>query len=123
MVIEQMENYDSVLNGAFSPHFRTLLKTRTGEKSNKCNLCEYACSDPSALRTHLKTHSGDKSNKCDQCDFASSYKSALRTHLKTHSIEKSNKCDQCDYASYDASYLKKTFEDTRRRKVKLMQQM
>ena len=45
MVIEQMENYDSVLNGAFSPHFRTLLKTRTGEKSNKCNLCEYACSE------------------------------------------------------------------------------
>ena len=34
------------------------------------------------------SHSGEKSNKCNQCDFASSYASALRTHLKTHSGEK-----------------------------------
>ena len=44
-------------------------------------------------------HSGEKSNKCNQCDFASSYASALRAHLKTHSGEKSIKCNQCDYAS------------------------
>ena len=31
------------------------------------------------------SHSGEKSNKCNQCDFASSYASALRTHFKTHS--------------------------------------
>ena len=56
-----------------------------GEKSNKCNQCDYASSWAGALRTHLKLHSGEKSNKCNQCDFASSYTSALRTHLKTHS--------------------------------------
>ena len=36
-------------------------------------------------------HSGEKSNKCNQCDYASSYASNLRAHLKTHSGEKSNK--------------------------------
>ena len=56
--------------------------------------------------THLKTHSGEKSNKCNQCDYASSYVSVLKTHLKMHSGEKPNKCNQCDYASSQASHLR-----------------
>ena len=44
-------------------------------------------------------HSGEKSNKCNQCDYASSRAGDLRRHLKTHTGEKSNKCNQCDYAS------------------------
>ena len=35
---------------------------------------------------------GDKSNKCNQCDFASIQAGNLRRHLKTHSGEKTNKC-------------------------------
>ena len=30
-------------------------------------------------------HSGEKSSKCNQCDFASSQASNLRRHFKTHS--------------------------------------
>ena len=62
-----------------------------GEKSNKCNECDYASVHASNLRTHFKTHSGEKSNKCNQCNFASSQAVHLRTHLKIHSGEKSNK--------------------------------
>jgi len=36
-------------------------------------------------RRHLKMHSGEKSSKCNQCDFTSSQASDLRRHLKTHS--------------------------------------
>ena len=59
-----------------------------GEKSNKCNQCEYASSQAGDLRRYLKTHSGEKSNKCNQCNFASAQASNLRTHIKTHSGEK-----------------------------------
>ena len=34
---------------------------------------------PRPLLTHLKSHSGEKSNKCNQCDYASSEASSLRT--------------------------------------------
>ena len=58
-----------------------------GEKSNKCNQCDYASSRASDSRTHLKTHSGEKSNKCNQCDYASSEASNLRTHF-SHMMRK-----------------------------------
>ena len=44
--------------------------------------CHYAIS-----RAH---HSGEKSNKCNQCDFASSRGDVLKTHFKNHSGEKMN---------------------------------
>ena len=53
-----------------------------GEKSNKCNQCDYASSQAGHLRKHLKIHSGEKSNKCNQCNYASYNASALRTQLK-----------------------------------------
>ena len=71
-------------------NLKSHLKTHSGEKSNKCNQCDFASSEAGNLRTHLKTHSGEKSNKCDQCDFASSRACHLRTHLKTHSGQNMN---------------------------------
>ena len=66
----------------------------------------YVYSDPSTLRAHLKRHSGEKSYKCNQCDFASSQASNLRRHLKTHSGEKSYKCNQCNYAPSRAANMR-----------------
>ena len=76
------------------------------EKSNKCNLCDYASSQAGHLRAHLKTHSGEKSNKCNQCDFACSDPSSLSKHVKRHAGQKPNKCNQCDYASTQAGNLR-----------------
>ena len=67
---------------------RQHLKTHSGEKTNKCNQCDYASFHAGHLRTHLKTHNGEKPNKCNQCNFASSRADVLREHLKTHSGEK-----------------------------------
>ena len=68
-------------------------------KLNKCNLCDYACSQANILKKHLKIHSQEKSFKCNQCDYASVQAGNLKTHMSTHSGEKANKCNQCDYAS------------------------
>ena len=35
------------------------MKTHSGEKSNKCHLCEYSCIEPGTLRAHIKTHNGE----------------------------------------------------------------
>ena len=36
------------------------------------------------------THSGEKSNKCDQCEYASSKIGSLKAHLKIHGGETFN---------------------------------
>ena len=36
-----------------------------------------------------KQTNGEKSNKCNQCDFASSYASAMKTHIYKLTVEKS----------------------------------
>ena len=78
---------------------RKHLKMHSGEKSSKCNQCDYASSQAGNLKLHLKTHSGEKSNKCNQCDYASSQASDLIClHIWKHTGEKSIKCNQCDYA-------------------------
>ena len=87
-------------------HLKRHLKAHSGEKSNKCSQCDYASTQASNLRTHLNTHSsGEKSYKCNQCDFASVQSGDLRTHMNIHSGEKSNKCNQCDFACSDPSSL------------------
>ena len=45
---------------------------------------------------HLKTHSGEKSSKCNQCEFASSYVNSLRGHMKIHNREKIE-CEMCEF--------------------------
>ena len=82
------------------------IQSMPGEKSNKCNQCDYATAYASALRKHLIIHSWKKSNKCNQCDYVSCRESDLRTHLKTHNGENPNKCSQCDYASSRADNLR-----------------
>ena len=97
---KMLKNWTNVTNVTASSRadtLRTHLKMHSGEKSNKCNQCDYASSQAGHLRSHLKTHS----------DYASSRTGNLKTHLKTHSGEKSNKCNQCDFRSSEAGNLRK----------------
>ena len=69
-----LENYDV---GLIEENVREK-RTNSGEKSNKCNQCDYASSGAGNSRTHFKMHSEEKSNKCNQWDYACSDPSALR---------------------------------------------
>ena len=44
-------------------------ETNNKENSNKC---DYSSSRTGQFIRHLKTHGGERSNKCNQCDYASS---------------------------------------------------
>ena len=100
--MEQILEHDHSMQKNFSERIANLQR----EKSNKCNLCDYASSHAGHLRTHMKMHSGEKSNNCNQCDFACSDPSSLKRHLKRHSGEKANKCNQCDFAASEADNLR-----------------
>ena len=78
----------------------------SGEKSNKCNQCDFASYRARSLRAHLWTHSGKMLNKCSQCYYASIDSSSFRKHVKIHNDEKLKKCNQSDFASCNGNALR-----------------
>ena len=48
----------------------------------ECEYCGHTSVRRSELNNHLKMHTGEKSNKCNQCDYASSQAGHLRTHMR-----------------------------------------
>ena len=60
------------------------MKTHAGENLFKCDYASVG-----DLREQLKMHSGEKSHKCNKCDYASIQAGDLREHLKTHPGKKS----------------------------------
>ena len=53
------------------------------DKSKKSIKCDSAIFVGNFGR-HLRIHSGEKSHKCEQCDFASAHAGNLKRHIKIH---------------------------------------
>ena len=47
------------------------LRTHTGEKPFRCNVCVYAASTKGSLIKHQRTHTGEKPFKCRYCEYSS----------------------------------------------------
>ena len=77
-----------------------------GEKSFRCNQCNYTCDRPGKLKSHMLVHSGEKSFACTQCDYSANQTSHLKNHMMIHSGEKPFSSKQCHYSFTRSSHFK-----------------
>ena len=63
-------------------------------KSHKCSEC-YAFSQADVVRSHVIAQSGEKSQKCNKCEYLVSNANTLKVHMKIHPGEKDFECNIC----------------------------
>ncbi|KAH7707844.1 hypothetical protein AAVH_24917 [Aphelenchoides avenae] len=84
------------------------VKTHTGERNHKCDRCEKAFVERTALLRHIRAvHEKLKPFKCEKCDYRASMKAHLTLHVKTvHDDAMPFECDECDFKAKRADRLK-----------------
>jgi len=57
---------------------------RNKGKTHECEICKKICKDAHDLRKHVRTHTGEKPFKCQVCQQRFFQSSSQKIHEKTH---------------------------------------
>ena len=60
------------------------IRSHTGEKPYKCEMCDYSCAQSSKLTRHMRIHikSGEGTFSCRNCDMPFSVATTLEKHMR-----------------------------------------
>lgn len=59
------------------------MRLHTGEKPNKCTVCEQVFSQLSSRNLQMKTHTGMRRFECTECNKTYKFVSSLKAHMKS----------------------------------------